>query len=205
MDIGSVMTREVAVVRPDSSVQEAAQVMKRLNVGSVPVCTGRKLVGMLTDRDITIRAVAEGRDPRQTRAEEVMTPDVVYAYEDQSVEEVADTMSAHQIRRMPIISRNKELVGIVALGDLAVDVQDDQMSGDVLEDVSEPARPQRRGRAGSETSSRTSPLIWSSWTSTAKSPSATMPTSSLLRLMIGIRRIWCADMVSATSSTLWSS
>jgi CBS domain-containing protein len=143
MDIGSVMTREVAVVRPDSSLQEAAHVMKRLNVGSVPVCTGRKLVGMLTDRDITIRAVAEGRDPRQTRAEEVMTPDVVYAYEDQSVEEVADTMSAHQIRRMPIISRNKELVGIVALGDLAVDVQDDQMSGDVLEDVSEPARPRR--------------------------------------------------------------
>jgi CBS domain-containing protein len=143
MDIGSVMTREVTVVRPDSSVQEAAQVMQRLNVGSVPVCTGRKLLGMLTDRDITVRAVAAGRDPRQTRAEEVMTPDVVYAYEDQSVEEVADMMSAHQIRRMPIISRNKELVGIVALGDLAVDVQDDQMSGDVLEDVSEPARPRR--------------------------------------------------------------
>jgi CBS domain-containing protein len=143
MDIGSVMTREVTVVRPDSSIQEAAQVMERLNVGSVPVCTGRKLVGMLTDRDIAIRAVAAGRDARQTRAEEVMTPDVVYAYEDQSVEEVADMMSAHQIRRMPIISRNKELVGIVALGDLAVDVQDDTMSGDVLEDVSEPARPKR--------------------------------------------------------------
>jgi CBS domain-containing protein len=143
MDIGSVMTREVAVVRPESTLQEAAQVMKRLDVGSVPVCTGRKLVGMLTDRDIAVRAVAEGRDPKQTRAKDTMTPDVVYAYDDQSVEEVADMMAAHQIRRLPIINREKELVGIVALGDLAVDVQDSQMSSDVLEDVSEPARPKR--------------------------------------------------------------
>jgi CBS domain-containing protein len=117
--------------------------MKRLDVGSVPVCTGRKLVGMLTDRDIAVRAVAEGRDPKQTRAKDTMTPDVVYAYDDQSVEEVADMMAAHQIRRLPIINREKELVGIVALGDLAVDVQDSQMSSDVLEDVSEPARPKR--------------------------------------------------------------
>ena len=143
MDIGSVMTREVSVVRPDSSLQEAAEIMKRLNVGSVPVCTGRKLVGMLTDRDITIRAVAAGRDPRQTQAQEAMTPDVIFAFDDQSVEEVAEVMSAHQIRRLPIVNRDKELVGIVALGDLAVDVQDDQMSSDVLEDVSEPARPRR--------------------------------------------------------------
>jgi CBS domain-containing protein len=139
------MTRDVAVVRPDSTLQAAAEVMRKIDVGSVPVCTGRKLVGMLTDRDITIRAVAEGRDPRQCTVQDVMTPDVVYAYDDQDVEEVADTMSAHQIRRLPIINRDKELVGIVSLGDLAVDVNDDNVSSEVLEDVSEPARPKRNG------------------------------------------------------------
>jgi CBS domain-containing protein len=139
------MTRDVAVVRPDSTLQAAAEVMRKIDVGSVPVCTGRKLVGMLTDRDITVRAVAEGRDPRQCTVQEVMTPDVVYAYDDQDVEEVADTMSAHQIRRLPIINRDKELVGIVSLGDLAVDVNDDNVSSEVLEDVSEPSRPKRNG------------------------------------------------------------
>jgi CBS domain-containing protein len=141
--IASVMTRDVTVTRPDSSVQEAARVMRQLDVGSVPVCTGRKLVGMLTDRDIAVRLVAEGRDPASTPASDIMTPGVIYLYDDQSVQEAADTMSAHQIRRLPIVNRDKELVGIVALGDLAVDVTDDQLGGDVLEGVSEPARPRR--------------------------------------------------------------
>jgi len=143
MNVESVMTREVAVVSPTDSVRAAADVLKRLNIGSAPVCNGRSLVGMLTDRDIAVRAVADGRDPVNTPVEQVMTRDVVYCFADQDVEEVADAMAASQVRRMPILNRQHELVGIVSLGDLAVDVADDEMTGEVLEEVSQPARPRR--------------------------------------------------------------
>jgi len=137
------MTREVAVVSPTDSVRAAADVLKRLNIGSAPVCNGRSLVGMLTDRDIAVRAVADGRDPVNTPVEQVMTRDVVYCFADQDVEEVADAMAASQVRRMPILNRQHELVGIVSLGDLAVDVADDELTGEVLEEVSQPSRPRR--------------------------------------------------------------
>jgi len=143
MNVESLMTREVAVVSPTDSVRSAADVLKRLNIGSAPVCNGRSLVGMITDRDIAVRAVADGRDPLNTPVEQVMTRDVVYCFEDQDVQEVADAMSASQVRRMPILNRQHELVGIVSLGDLAVDVADDEMSGEVLEEVSQPSRPRR--------------------------------------------------------------
>jgi CBS domain-containing protein len=143
MDISQVMTRQVEVVRPDATIQEAAQKMKSIDVGSLPVCDGRKLQGMITDRDVTIRAVAEGRNPSETRVREVMTADIVYGRTGQDVKEIAETMAAHQIRRLPIVNDENELVGIVALGDLAVDVGDEQMSGDVLADVSTPAKPKR--------------------------------------------------------------
>ena len=143
MNVDSVMTREVAVVGPTDSVRAAADVLKRLNIGSAPVCNGRSLVGMITDRDIAVRAVAEGRDPLNTPVEQVMTRDVVYCFEDQDVQEVADAMAASQVRRMPILNRQHELVGIVSLGDLAVDLADDELTGEVLEEVSQPSRPQR--------------------------------------------------------------
>ena len=118
--------------------------MKSLDVGSLPVCDGRRLQGMLTDRDITIRATAEGRDPRQTPVHEVMTPETIYCFEDQEASEAARLMEQRQIRRLPILNRNKDLVGIVALGDLAVDMPNDKRVGEVLEGISEPASPQRR-------------------------------------------------------------
>jgi CBS domain-containing protein len=99
---------------------------------------------MVTDRDITIRATADGRDPRQTPVREVMTSELFYCFEDQPVEEAASLMEEHQIRRLPILNRQKDLVGIVSLGDLAVDTSDEELVGQVLEEVSEPARPQRR-------------------------------------------------------------
>jgi CBS domain-containing protein len=142
MDISQVMTRKVEVVRPDATLQEAAQMMKRIDVGSLPVCDGRKLQGMLTDRDVTVRAVAEGRDPRQTKVRDVMTADVVYGRTGQDIKEIAEAMAAHQIRRMPIVNEDNELVGIVALGDLAVDA-DEKLGGDVLADVSNPSKPKR--------------------------------------------------------------
>jgi CBS domain-containing protein len=138
-----VMTRDVAVVNSTDSVRAAAAVLKQLNIGSAPVCNGRSLVGMITDRDIAVRAVADGRDPLNTPVEQVMTRDVVYCFEDQDVQEVADAMAASQVRRMPILNRQHELVGIVSLGDLAVDVDDDELTGEVLEEVSQPSRPRR--------------------------------------------------------------
>jgi CBS domain-containing protein len=143
MDIASVMTRNVEVISPESSLQEAAAKMRDLDVGSLPVCDGRKLQGIITDRDVTVRAVAEGRNPAETKVNDIMTTDIVFATEDQAIEEAAEMMSSHQIRRLPIVDSNRDLVGIVALGDLAVDHGDDQLSGEVLQDVSTPSRPKR--------------------------------------------------------------
>jgi CBS domain-containing protein len=143
MNVDSVMTHDVAVVSPTDSVRAAADVLKRLNIGSAPVCNGRSLVGMITDRDIAVRAVADGRDPVNTPVEQVMTRDVIYCFDDQDVQEVADAMASSQVRRMPILNRQHELVGIVSLGDLAVDVADDELTGEVLEEVSQPSRPRR--------------------------------------------------------------
>jgi CBS domain-containing protein len=144
MKLKDVMTHNVEVIRPDAPIAEAAKRMDELNVGPLPVCDGERLVGMLTDRDITVRATSAGRDPKTTTVREAMTQDVVYCYEDQDVREAAKIMSDKQIRRMPVISRDdKRLVGIVSLGDIATDARDDKMTGETLEKVSEPAKPDR--------------------------------------------------------------
>jgi CBS domain-containing protein/sporulation protein YlmC with PRC-barrel domain len=143
MQLKEVMTRQVEVVHPEATLWEAAQKMAMLDVGPLPVCTGDQLVGMLTDRDITVWATAEGRDPKIARVYEVMTPEAVYAFEDQDVSEAARLMEEHQIRRVAILNRDKQLVGIVSLGDLAVHLGDVQQAGETLERVSEPAEPQR--------------------------------------------------------------
>lgn len=143
MRIRDVMTPRVECVGPDDTIQAAAQKMRDLDVGPVPVCDNDRLAGMLTDRDITVRAVAEGRDPKACRVRDVMTPDVVYCFDDQSVEEGERVMSEQQVRRVLVLDRNKRLVGIVSLGDLAVRTGDRQQTGEVLHDVSEPAVPHR--------------------------------------------------------------
>lgn len=143
MQLRDLMTRNVEVVRPDSTVAEAAERMRSLDVGPMPVCDGERLVGMLTDRDITVRATADGRDPKNTRVRDVMTDDVVYCFEDQDATEAARIMEQRQIRRLLVLSRDKRLVGIVALGDLATETRDDKMSGEVLERVSTPSEPER--------------------------------------------------------------
>jgi CBS domain-containing protein len=143
MQLKDVMTSNVEVVHPNAMVQDAAKKMRDLDVGSLPVCDGQRLVGTLTDRDITIRAIAEGRDPKATSVREAMTPQIVYCFEDQPVEEAAKLMKEKQIRRLPVINRDKRLVGIVSLGDLAVDTNNARMAGQTLTEISEPARPQR--------------------------------------------------------------
>jgi CBS domain-containing protein len=143
MKLKDVMTSQVEVVHPDAMLQEAAQKMKVLDVGSLPVCDGQRLVGALTDRDITIRAVAEGRNPTTTPVREAMTPQVIYCFDDQSVKEAAQLMQDKQIRRLPILNRDKRLVGIVSLGDLAVDTGKEKMVGETLTEISQPSQPER--------------------------------------------------------------
>jgi CBS domain-containing protein len=143
MHIKEVMTRDVEVIRPDDSIQEAARKMKDLDVGAIPVCDGERLVGMITDRDITIRATAEGRDPSNTTAQETMTPEIYYCFENQNIEDAALLMMEKQIRRLPILDDNKKLVGIISLGDVAEDVEDDEIAGTTLEEISRPSEPDR--------------------------------------------------------------
>jgi len=139
MKISEIMTPEVGVLAPEATLDEAAEQMRDLDVGLLPVCDGDRLVGMITDRDITIRAVAEGMDPREIQVGSVMTPEVRYCYEDQDVEDAAKLMNELQIRRLPILNRGKRLVGIVSLGDLATRTDDTTISGETLEGVSEPS------------------------------------------------------------------
>jgi CBS domain-containing protein len=119
MNVSDVMTRDVQVATPEQSIREAALLMARIDAGTVPVGKDNRLVGMLTDRYITVRAVARGLGP-DTPVREVMSADVKYCYEDQAVEEVARNMADIQVRRLPVVNRDKRLVGILSLGDLAV-------------------------------------------------------------------------------------
>jgi CBS domain-containing protein len=139
MRLNDIMTEYVEVIAPEISIEEAAKQMRSLNVGVLPVCNGSRLVGMLTDRDVTIRAVAEGRDPKITTVEEVMTSEVAYYFEDQETEEAEQVMEKSQIRRLSVLNREKLLVGIVSLGDFATK-DDENRAGRTLERVSEPSR-----------------------------------------------------------------
>jgi CBS domain-containing protein len=141
--IADVMTRQPRVIQPDATVADAAAMMRRLDVGAIPVCDGTRLIGMLTDRDITIRSTADGRDPHLTPVRDVMSLGVAWATEDDPVGEAARIMREHRIRRLPIVDERHSLVGVVSLGDLAVDVRDDDLSGDTLERISEKTQAPR--------------------------------------------------------------
>jgi CBS domain-containing protein/sporulation protein YlmC with PRC-barrel domain len=143
VQVKDILSRNVEVVHPEGTLWEAAQKMAALDVGMLPVRSADQLVGMLTDRDITVRATAEGRDPKTTRIHEVMTPEVIYVFEDDDVSEAAQIMTEQQIRRLVVLNQSKQLVGIVSLGDLAVHTGDTQQAGQTLEGVSEPSEPQR--------------------------------------------------------------
>jgi CBS domain-containing protein len=138
MKVKDVMTKGAECVTPSTSLQEAASKMKNLDVGPLPVCENDHLVGMITDRDITVRATAEALPPRLGQVRDVMTPDVVYCFEDQDVDEAARLMKEHQIGRLVVLNRDKRLVGIVSLGDLAVETGNEKLAGETLEKVSEP-------------------------------------------------------------------
>jgi CBS domain-containing protein len=144
MQLQDVMTSAIQDIQPNATLMEAAAKMKSFNVGAIPVCEDNRLIGMITDRDITVRAVAEGRDPRRTKVRDAMTKDVCFCYADDSVESAAKLMEDRQIRRLPVFDRTGRAIGIVSLGDLAVRNRNDRLSGEVLERVSEPVAPTER-------------------------------------------------------------
>ena len=143
MKISDIMTRNVRVVAPERTIQEAARLMDEMNVGVLPVCDGRRLRGMVTDRDITVRATAAGLPPDTTRVRDVMSDNVWWCFDDDDVDHIVQLMSDHQIRRLPVVDHDKHLVGIVALGDLATDQQ--EQATRALHRISTPSEPDRTG------------------------------------------------------------
>ena len=138
MKVRDIMTKGAECVTPSTTQQDGARKMKNLDVGSLPVCENDRLVGMLTDRDIVVRAIADGCDTKTTTVREVMTPDIVYCFEDQDVQEAARLMEENQVRRLVVLNRDKRLVGVLSLGDIAVETGDEHLTGKTLEKVSEP-------------------------------------------------------------------
>lgn len=119
MNIADVMSRNVTMVSPDASLVVAAEAMAERDAGALPVGEGDQLVGMITDRDIAIRGVASGKPVERMLVREAMTPQVLYCFDDQTCDEVANNMAELQVRRLPVVNRDKRLVGVVSLGDFA--------------------------------------------------------------------------------------
>lgn len=146
MQIREVMTQGVEIINSNAPAIEAAAKMREFDVGSLPVCDGERLEGLLTDRDIAVRLVAAGLDPSSTKVSEIMTPGATYCFDDQTLDEAALIMEAHQIRRLPIMNRDKRLIGMLSLGDLAVrthGTEDQELADEALKDISEPSEPNR--------------------------------------------------------------
>jgi CBS domain-containing protein len=139
MLISEIMTREVESIGPDDTLQEAAIRMKELGVGPLPVCDNQSVVGMVTDRDITVRAVALGLIPATTKVRDVMSEEIVCCFDDQEVEVAARLMQSKQIRRIMVMDRDKKLVGIITLADLAALGVNAHRAGEILQEVSEAA------------------------------------------------------------------
>ena len=145
MQISEIMTREVETVAPDASLQQAAAAMEALGVGSLPVCDGRRLVGAITDRDIVVRGVAAGLSPVDSLVHECMTADIAYAFDDEEADEVLERMKTLQVRRLAVLDRDKTLVGIVSLGDIATEPRAAALGsvGAAVAEISEPSRPKK--------------------------------------------------------------
>lgn len=137
MRIQEAMTRQVHIANPNQSIGDAACMMAAADAGALPVGDGDRLVGMITDRDIAIRAVAEGKGP-DTPVRDVMSPEVCYCFEDQEIDEVAANMADVKLRRLPVLNREKRLVGIISLGDIALSDDANGAANQALCGVSEP-------------------------------------------------------------------
>lgn len=142
MRVSEAMTRDVRVATPGQSIRDVAKIMAEIDAGSMPVGENDRLVGMITDRDIAIRAVAHGKGP-ETPVRDVMSKEVKYCFEDEDLEHVAKNMGDIQVRRLPVVNRDKRLVGIVSLGDIAQN-EDRETTGEATAGVSQPGGPHRQ-------------------------------------------------------------
>jgi len=138
MLLKEIMTHNVEAISPGDTLEQAAQKMAELDVGPLPVCEDDRIVGMITDRDITVRATAAGCDPKTTLVHDAMSQEITCCYEDQDVQDAARLMKEKQIRRLLVMNRADDLVGIVSLGDLATEAGGQGQPGEVLKEVSEP-------------------------------------------------------------------
>jgi CBS domain-containing protein len=145
MQVCEVMTRAVSIANPEQSIQDAAKLMIDIDAGVLPVGEDDRLVGMITDRDIATRAIAAGKGP-QTKVRDVMSVEVMYCFDDEELGDVARHMGEQQVRRLPVLNRDKRLVGIVSLGDLAVS-QESGAASRAIEGVSQPGGPHSQSAA----------------------------------------------------------
>ena len=137
MQAKKIMTTDVECISPGTQIQEAAQKMKSLDVGFLPVCENDRLVGTVTDRDIVLRVIAEGKDVKNSKVREVMTSDVFWCYEDQTSDDIADFMASKEIRRVLILNRDKKLVGVISIGDLAQARGVQKKAGETIKAISQ--------------------------------------------------------------------
>ena len=144
MNLTQVMSPDVQLASPDMPISEAAAMMASNDIGVLPVGENDRLVGVITDRDITVRAVADGKDPRSTKVRDVMSSGVRWIYDDASTKEAAQIMSKNQIRRLPVINHDKRLVGIVSIGDFAVESSEIRPAAEALSGVSKGAEKHHR-------------------------------------------------------------
>ena len=134
MKVSKCMTRDVELVSPTQTIRDAAQMMAELDAGALPVQQDDRLVGMITDRDIAVRAVAQGKSP-ETPVRDVMSPELLYCFEDQEIEDVSRNMGEVKVRRLPVVNRDKRLVGIISIGDLALK-EEQTLTGSTLARIS---------------------------------------------------------------------
>ncbi|HEY8463398.1 MAG TPA: CBS domain-containing protein, partial [Bacillota bacterium] len=141
LKIKDIMSNHVAYLNPDANLVEAAQLMQKHDVGVLPVCQGENVVGIVTDRDIVVRNIAHGKDPQSTPVKQVMTSDVRMISPEMELEQAAEIMADHQIRRLPVVEHNR-IVGMVSLGDLATQAKYDVELANTLGKISSPSKPE---------------------------------------------------------------
>ena len=142
MKLREIMSDHVEVIHPDDTLQTAAEKMRDRDIGFLPVCDDGRLIGVLTDRDLITRALADGLESKAILGRDLVTSPAIYCFDDQSIDEAAKLMHDNQIRRLVVLSRDKQMVGVISLGDLAM-TADDKLTGDVLQSVSEPVSASR--------------------------------------------------------------
>lgn len=143
MKLKDIMTPNAEVVSVGAPIRDIAQKMAALDVGFIPLSDGNGVIGVVTDRDITIRSVAQGHDPTATPIRDIMTPDVISVDEDADVADAVKLMEEKQVRRIVVTNREGKCVGVASLGDLAVKCHDEELSGEALEEISKPSQPHR--------------------------------------------------------------